>query len=287
MGQNTAGIPVVLAIAGFDPSAGAGIAADLKTAAAHNCYGVAAITALTVQNTTGVRGVEPVAGKLLAETLNCLVEDIGFAAIKIGMLGSAENVRVVASFLEKFSGLPVVLDPVMRSSSGAILLEEKGVKELRACLLRRVSVVTPNLEEASRLAGFPVGSLDDMKRAAVELVAAGARAVIVTGGHLEKPVDVLFDGIEHTILPGERAKNGHTHGTGCTFSSAIAANLALGKTLVEAAVLAKAYVSKAIEKSIAVGAGRSLPSHLYRLQQTQPARVSIAEPAEVHSAGHR
>lgn len=280
------GFPIVLTIAGFDPCAGAGVGADLKTFAAHNCYGIAAITALTVQNTSGVRLVEPIAGKLLGETLNALTEDITPSGVKIGMLGSAENVRVVVSFLEKLSDVPVVLDPVFRSTSGAPLLEEKGIRELRTNLLKRVSVITPNLEEASRLLGFPVGSLEEMKRAASELVAAGARAAIITGGHLERPLDVLFDGTEHTVLPGERIKNGNTHGTGCAFSSAVAANLALGKGFLEAAVLAKAYVAKAIEKGFAIGAGSGAPNHLYRLQQSMPPRAGGPEPHAL-SMGHR
>src|SRR5258706_15137140 len=151
---------VVLAIAGFDPSAGAGVAADLKTIAAHNCCGIAAITAMTVQNTQGVRRVDPVSSKLLAETLDALVEDIRPAAIKIGMLGSVENVKAVVAFLEKMPETPVVLDPVLHATLPAThdtpMLSEKAWKELRAHLLGRVTVVTPNLEEAAALAGFPV-----------------------------------------------------------------------------------------------------------------------------------
>lgn len=285
--MSATGIPVVLSIAGFDPSAGAGVGADLKTIAAHSCYGIVGITALTVQNTSGVRAVEPVAGKLLAQTLQALAQDITISAIKIGMLGSAENVGVVASFLADLPGVPVVLDPVLRSSSGVALLEEKGIEKLRGILLSKITVVTPNLEEAARLTGGPVGSVEEMKRAASELVAAGARAAIVTGGHLEKPADVLFDGAEHIILPGERARNGNTHGTGCAFSSAVACNLALGKGLREAAVLAKAYVLRAIETGFSVGAGSGSPNHLYRLHQSQSPRVGVPEPAEVHSSGHR
>src|SRR5258708_23880723 len=213
---------VVLAIAGFDPSAGAGVAADLKTIAAHNCCGIAAITAMTVQNTQGVKRVDPVSSKLLAETLDTLLEDIRPAAIKIGMLGSVENVRAVVAFLEKLPDTPVVLDPVLHATSGAAMLSEKAWKELRVHLLGRVTVVTPNLEEAAALAGFAVANLDDMKRAAVELVSAGAKNVIITGGHLDRPVDVLFDGTEHTELPGERINNGNTHGSGCAFSNPLA-----------------------------------------------------------------
>jgi hydroxymethylpyrimidine/phosphomethylpyrimidine kinase len=278
--------PTVLTIAGFDPLAGAGVAADLKTIAAHNGRGVAAITALTVQNTQGVKRIEAVSSKLLAETLDTLAEDIRPAAIKIGMLGSVENVRAVVAFLEKMTDVPVVLDPVWRATSGAPMIGEKAWKELRAHLLGRVTVVTPNLEEAAALAGFPVTNVEEMKRAAAELVGAGAKNAIVTGGHLDRPVDVLYDGTEHTMLPGEKIKNGNTHGTGCAFSSAVAVNLALGHTVVEAAVLAKAYVFKAIEHGYAVGAGMGQPNHLYRLEIPVLARAGGSEPHHM-DAGHR
>ncbi len=278
--------PVVLAIAGFDPSAGAGVAADLKTIEAHNTRGIAAITALTVQNTKGVSRVEPVSSKLLAETLDSLGEDIRPSAIKIGMLGSVENLRVIVAFLEKLSGVPVVLDPVWHATSGAALLSEKAWKELRSHLLGRVTVVTPNLEEAAALARLPVSNVEEMKLAATELVAAGAKNVIVTGGHLDKPVDVLFDGTEHTMFSADRVKNGNTHGTGCAYSTAIAVNLALGHTVSQAAVLAKAYVSKAIERGYSLGSGAGQPYHLYRLDMPTVARAGGSEPHHMES-GHR
>ncbi len=281
---------IVLAIAGFDPSGGAGVAADLKTIAAHNGRGVAAITALTVQNTQGVKRIDAVSGKLLAETLDALTEDIRLAAVKIGMLGSVENVRVVVAFLEKLSEkmgpVPVVLDPVMNATSGTPMIGEKGWKELRAHLLKRVTVVTPNLEEAAALVGFPVTNVDEMKRAAAELVAIGAKNAIVTGGHLDRPVDVLFDGTNHMELPGEKIKNGNTHGTGCAFSTTVAVKLAQGHSVVESAVLAKAYVFKAIEHGYSVGAGVGQPNHLYRLEVQAPARAGGSEPHHM-DAGHR
>jgi hydroxymethylpyrimidine/phosphomethylpyrimidine kinase len=278
-------MPVVLTIAGFDPCSGAGITADLKTLAAHNCYGVAAISALTVQNTSGVRSVEPVKGKILGEMLQAIAEDVHLAAVKIGMLGNAENARVVAAFLQK-PDLPVVLDPVVQSSSGSVLLDEKGLKELRGLLMPRATVITPNLAEAALLAGFPVTNVEEMKKAAAELVSAGARAAIITGGHLEKPVDVLYDGQNWVTLPGDRVKTAHTHGTGCAFSSALAAGLAQGKSLAEAAVLAKAYVYTALERGFAVGAGPGSPDHLYRLHPNQVFRAGGAEPHHME-VGHR
>jgi hydroxymethylpyrimidine/phosphomethylpyrimidine kinase len=286
MDQAAPGTPVVLTIAGFDPTAGAGIAADLKTFAAHNCYGVAAITALTVQNTAGVSAVQPVAAKLLRATLDALSEDIAPAVIKIGMLANAENTRAVAAWLERFPETPVVLDPILRSTSGATLLDEPGFKELRKSLLLRATVATPNIDEAARLSGSPVGNLEEMKHAARELVAAGVKAVLITGGHLDKAIDILFDGHELKELPGDRIKTEHTHGTGCAFSSAVAANLALGKGLLESAVLAKAYVQRALEKSIAVGAGHGSPNHFYRFQQVAPPRAGGGEPHHM-SSGHR
>lgn len=277
---------IVLTIAGFDPSAGAGIAADLKTIAAHNCNGIAAITALTVQNTQGVLRVEPVESRLLAEMLDALSSDIQISAVKIGMLGSVENLHAVVAFLEKLRDIPVVLDPVWHATSGAALLTEKAWKELRSDLLGRVTVVTPNLEEAAALAGFPVTNVDEAKRAAVELVSAGAKNAIVTGGHLDKPVDVLFDGIVHTLLSGDRFKNGNTHGTGCAFSTALAVNMGLGYPLSQAAVLAKAYVSKAIEHGFSLGRGTGQPNHLYRLDLPTVPRAGGSEPHHMDS-GHR
>jgi hydroxymethylpyrimidine/phosphomethylpyrimidine kinase len=283
--NGSSGTPVVLTIAGFDPCAGAGIAADLKTLAANGCYGVAAITALTVQNTASVRSVEPVKGKLLGEMLQAIAEDVHLAAVKIGMLGSAENVRVVAAFLQK-SDIPVVLDPVVQASSGAVLLDEKGLKELRGALMARATVITPNLAEAALLVGFPVTNVDEMKKAAAELVAAGARAALITGGHLDKPVDVLWDKEQCVLLPGDKVKTHHTHGTGCAFSSALAAGLAQGKNLHEAAVLAKAYVYTALERGFTVGAGAGSPDHLYRLHPNQIFRAGGAEPHHME-VGHR
>ncbi|MFQ5724714.1 MAG: hydroxymethylpyrimidine/phosphomethylpyrimidine kinase, partial [Terriglobia bacterium] len=167
MANNTAGVPpVLLTIAGFDPSAGAGIAADLKTFAAHNCYGVAAITAVTIQSTRGVKGVQPISAEVLRAQLEELVKDMPLAAVKIGMLGTRANVQVVAELLEKKKFSNVVLDPVLRATSGMELLEASGVKELSKRLLARATVVTPNIAEAEALSGVPIKSEDDMKAAA-------------------------------------------------------------------------------------------------------------------------
>ncbi|MGH9357680.1 MAG: bifunctional hydroxymethylpyrimidine kinase/phosphomethylpyrimidine kinase [Terriglobia bacterium] len=276
--------PVVLTVAGFDPSGGAGIAADLKTFGAHNCYGVAAITALTVQNTQGVNGVYPIESSRLRESIQALFEDGRICAIKIGMLGDRKNAEVVKEMLTKHSKVPAVLDPVLRSAGGRELLDAAGSGVLRDHLIGLTSIITPNLYEAAVLTGLQVGSVEEMKAAAQKLVSMGARAVVVTGGHLEKATDIFFDGANFEIFVGERVKPDHTHGTGCTFSSAIASNLALGRQLRDAVVMAKVYVTEAIRKAFPIGPGRIPLHHLYRMQQAaRPAdrspALSDAEPA--------
>jgi hydroxymethylpyrimidine/phosphomethylpyrimidine kinase len=270
-------VPVVLAIGGFDPSAGAGIAGDLKTVAAHNCYGVAAITALTVQNTNGVSKVYPVDPALLKETISAVLADGRVKAVKIGMLANQANVAVVSEFLDANPGLPAVLDPVLRSATNAELLDAKGLAALRASLLSRVTVVTPNLDEAAALTDLKVENQEGMKAAATKLIEMGARAVVVTGGHLEKAADFFLNGSGGETFSVERVKPDNTHGTGCAFSTAIAANLANGRQLQDAVVMAKAYVTEAIRKAYPAGPGRIPLNHLFRMQQ--PLRVVDHEPA--------
>ena len=265
--------PILLTIAGFDPSCGAGTAADLKTFAAHNCYGVAAITALTVQSTQGVRSVHPTPAPTLRAQLDSLADDCTIAAVKIGMLGTKANAVVVAEFLDKHKFVHVILDPVTRPTAGtAELIDEAGLKFLRDEFIRRATLITPNIPEAEFLAGIPVKDVNDMKAAALKLGEQGAKAVIVTGGHLERPTDVLWEGGEVVQLAGDAVKSENTHGSGCTFSSAIAAQLALGQQLHEAAILAKAYVTKAIEKSFSIGKGHGPLNHFYRFYQEPPLR---------------
>ena len=264
--------PILLTIAGFDPSCGAGTAADLKTFAAHGCYGVAAITSLTVQNTQGVETVHNTPSAELREQLDVLAKDCEIAAVKIGMLGNRGNAVVVAEFLDAHKFAHVVFDPVMKSSSGAELLDPGGIKFVATELLKRASVITPNVSEAEVLTGLTIKEVADMEAAARKLAELGARAVIVKGGHLEKAVDVLFDGTEMVQLGGDRVKTENTHGTGCTFASALAAQLAAGRGLLEAATLSKAYVTKAIEKGYAIGKGRVPLDHFYRQRIEPPAR---------------
>lgn len=280
--------PVLLTIAGFDPSAGAGVAADLKTFAAHNCYGVAALTAITVQNTRGVRTVHPVSAEVLRAQLEELVKDISLAAVKIGMLGTRANVQVVADLLEKKKFSHVVLDPVLRSTSGMELLDSSGVRELSKRLLGLATVITPNIAEAAALSGIDIKGSEEMKAAAEKLRTLGARAVVITGGEREKPVDIFYDGVTFTPFGSDRVKSENTHGTGCTFSSAIAANLAAGRQLADAIVLAKAYVAKGIEKGYAIGRGKGPLNHFYRYQNGHVQSHSTHVPAEgpVHAISH-
>jgi hydroxymethylpyrimidine kinase/phosphomethylpyrimidine kinase len=269
---NNSAPPLLLTVAGFDPSCGAGIAADLKTFAAHGCYGLAAITSLTVQSTEGVQAVHNTPSAELREQLEVLVKDCEIAAVKVGMLGNRGNAAVVAEFLDANKFAHVVHDPVMKSSSGAELLDSAGIKYLITELLKRSSVITPNVPEAEVLTGLTIKDVAGMEAAARKLVEMGAHAVIVKGGHMERAVDVLFDGKDVTQLGGDKVKADNNHGTGCTFASAITALLAAGRPLSEAATLAKAYVTKAIEKGYAIGKGRIPLDHFYRLRIEPPTR---------------
>lgn len=265
--------PILLSIAGFDPSCGAGVAADLKTFAAHNCYGVAAVTALTVQSTQGLVSVHATPSATLRAQLDALMEDVTIAAVKIGMLANRANANAVAEFLDKHKFEHVVLDPVFRPTAGAgELLDATGLKFVRDELLKRVGVITPNIPETEFLTGMEVKDVNGMKAAGQKLLEMGARAVVVTGGHLEKPTDVLCEGTETDVFGGDHVKSANTHGSGCTFSSAIAAQLALGQQLREAVILAKAYVTRAIDKSYAIGKGAGPVNQLFRFHQEPPAR---------------
>jgi hydroxymethylpyrimidine/phosphomethylpyrimidine kinase len=265
-GQGISVPPILLTIAGFDPSCGAGVAADLKTFAAHGCYGVAAITSLTVQNTQGVEAVHNTPSAELREQLEVLAKDGEIAAVKIGMLGNRGNAVVVGEFLDAHKFAIVVHDPVMKSSSDSELLDAGGVKYVSTELLKRATVITPNVPEAEILTGITIKDVVDMEAAARKLVEMGAKAVIVKGGHMEKATDVVFDGKDTHQLGGDKVKLENTHGTGCTFASALTAQLAAGRGLVEAATLAKAYVMKAIEKAYPVGKGRVPLDHFYRMK---------------------
>ena len=259
-----------MTIAGFDPSSGAGITADLKVFAAHRLYGVAAVTALTVQSTQGVRRTEPVDPVILEETLFCLADDGPIEGVKIGMLATAANVAAAAAFLRN-SRIPsqrVVLDPVIRSSSGRELLDREGVDRLRGELLDLVGWITPNVEELAVLISRPVSGAGDVPRAAAALQSdCPGLNVIVTGGHLNPPNDFLRTaGGAERWFAGEWIETSATHGTGCAFSSALLAALVEGKTEVAAVSAAKEYVRKAMRAAWRVGKGRGPMHHLFNLE---------------------
>ena len=296
--------PIVLTIAGFDPSSGAGVTADIKTIAAHACYGVACITALTVQSTSGVKRVEVVDPALISDTLEELAADLEIAAVHIGMLGSAKVVTAVADFLSGQPGRPrlpnIVVDPILKSSSGADLLDAPGTRLLIERLIPLSDVVTPNVDEAAALTGRKVTDLDEMKAAAAQLHKMGAAAVVITGGHLEKAIDLLSftanrgkvepedepakdqgeekeQRIEQEIFKAERQRSNSTHGTGCAFSTALACHLALDRGLAEATLLAKTYVTAAITNAHPLGRGTGPVHHLYRMSQQRRAAGSGSE----------
>ncbi len=277
--------PVVLTIAGFDPSSGAGVTADIKTIAAHACYGVACITALTVQSTARVRRVEPVESDLILETLNELASDIEISAVHLGMLGSGKVVKVVADFLQREKFKNVVLDPILTSSSGAPLLDSSGARLMIERLVPLATVVTPNVDEASALTGVAVSNPEQMKSAALKLHSLGAAAVVVTGGHLEKAIDLLTftskRGVHQEIFKSDRLRSTSTHGTGCAFATAIACHLALDRGLPEAVLLAKAYITAAISNAYPLGRGTGPLHHLYRMHQAAR-RVNVPDPEPVH-----
>ncbi len=262
-----AGPPIVLSIAGYDPSSGAGITADIKTIAAHGCYAVTCITALTVQSTQGVRRVEPVNTRTFTETLEELMADFTLAAVKIGMLGSAEIARATAAFLRGHHLRNVVLDPVLVSSSGKELISGEGQQILKEELLLLADVITPNIDEAAALAGVAVRDIAGMKKAAGALHKIGAQNVVITGGHLDPPVDLLSlrAGQEQKLFEGKKIGGRSTHGTGCAFSSAVACNLALGHDLVRSTKAAKQYVTMALKKAVPIGKGRGPVNHLAQL----------------------
>ena len=270
--------PVVLTIAGFDPSSGAGVTADIKTIAAQSCYGLACVTALTVQSTRGVRRSEAVAPGLVKETLEELDRDISIAAIHIGMLADYRVAGVVADFLESRRPANVVLDPVLRSSSGAVLLEAKGTALLLERLLPLAAVITPNIDEAAHLTGLSVTDPTEMQVAAERLHALGARNVVVTGGHLERAIDVLgftapSGEFEFEVFSSPRLSTTSTHGTGCAFATALACHLAHGRSLPEAVLLTKAYVAAAIANAHPLGKGNGPVHHLYRMSEPSRQRA--------------
>ena len=281
--------PVVLTIAGFDPSSGAGITADIKTIAAHDCYGICCITALTVQSTRGVRRVEGVDPKTILQTLQELASDLEIEAVHIGMLGNEQVVKAVADFLAE-SKLPhVVLDPILKSTSGIDLLDDAGTRLMIKKLVPVAEVVTPNLDEASVLTGLAVTNLDEMRAAAARLHSLGAANVVVTGGHLDKAIDVLSfstsHGPEQEVFKADRQRSNSTHGTGCAFATALACHLAHGRGLPEAVLLSKAYVAAAITNAHPLGHGIGPLHHLYRMNLQRRRSSVVTDVEQVHARG--
>lgn len=276
MGQALPSRAVALTIAGFDPGSGAGITADLKTFSAHGIYGVACISAMTVQSTQGVRAVEPLSPSLVRQTLECLAEDVSLSGAKIGMLGSAGVAGEVSSFLAAHSRTilreRIVLDPVLRSTSGTPLIDQRGVGVIRDELLAHVGWITPNLEELAILAGVTSGICDreQVPAVAAQLQEISARRgngelnIVVTGGHLSPPDDFLLTASgEQSWLPGELIATSATHGTGCAFSSALLCGLISGQSAGEAVAAAKSYVTGALRAAYPVGKGKGPLNHLF------------------------
>lgn len=254
--------PVALTVAGTDSGGGAGVLADVRTFSAHGVWPAAAVTAVTAQNTLRVGAVAAIDPTVVAAQIEAVVSDIGVDALKTGMLANAGVVRVVVAAVDDFSLGPLVVDPVVLSTSGRVLIDDEGLRQLVEELVPRAALVTPNLPEAALLAGVGVGGSDpsDLERVARAVVGLGARAVLVKGGHLRRndvsPDCLLIAGAGEPIwLEGPRIPGRAAHGTGCVLSAAITAQLALGADLVDACRLAKAFVTAAIEHAVAIGGG--------------------------------
>lgn len=261
--------PIVLVIAGSDSGGGAGIQADLKSVHSQGAYAVTAITAITAQNTISVRHAEALATDLIRKQLDAIFEDFHLDAAKTGMLASRTIVELVASELGRHDVGRVVVDPVMISKHGRPLLAEDAVEAVKESLLPVAEVVTPNIHEAQRLCGFPIRSLDEMEAAGRAILSKGPKNVIVKGGHLEngqRATDVLVSagGVHH--LDGPRVSTMHTHGTGCTFASAVAARLARGESVLEASRKAKDFITQAIRSGLAQGRGIGPVDALYSIE---------------------
>ena len=258
-----------LTIAGSDSGGGAGIQADLKTFAAHGVYGTSAITAVTAQNTIGVTALLALEADVVTAQIEAVAGDIAVHAVKVGMLATAAIVEAVAAAIEELELPLVVVDPVLAAKGGERLLDADGVQMLRAELLPRSLVVTPNIPEAEALSGRTIRSLEDAREAARRIQDLGASAVIITGGHApgDEIVDLLFDGRGFTEWRMPRIATKNTHGTGCTFASAVAANLALGRTLIESGAAAQQYVAGAIRHALPIGRGHGPLDHFWQTRR--------------------
>ncbi|WP_432666687.1 bifunctional hydroxymethylpyrimidine kinase/phosphomethylpyrimidine kinase [Wukongibacter baidiensis] len=260
----------VLTIAGSDCSGGAGIQADLKTFMAHGCYGMSVITALTAQNTTGVYGIEGCTTDFIKAQIDCVFTDIPPDSVKIGMVASAEIIETIVSGLEKYKPKHVVIDPVMVATSGSLLLEKTAVTALCTKLLPLATVITPNLYEAALLSDMDIETAEDMMVAAEKISQMVNGYVLIKGGHLEGHAnDLLYVDGQYHWIEGHRVENPNTHGTGCTLSSAIASNLALGYSVEESVRCSKAFITGAIEDQMDLGKGRGPLNHCYQMEKSK------------------
>ncbi|MCD8193733.1 MAG: bifunctional hydroxymethylpyrimidine kinase/phosphomethylpyrimidine kinase [Tannerellaceae bacterium] len=260
--------PAVLTIAGSDSSGGAGIQADLKTISSLGVYGASAITAITAQNTLGVRGIQAVEPEIVKEQISAVLDDIQVDAIKLGMLHNRQAAQIVADAIDRYNPAHVVLDPVMISTSGSKLIDDEAIETIIRELFPRASLITPNTTEAGFLSGITINRLTDMEPAARKLLALGCKAVLIKGGHLEgeEKVDILYTTTHDPVkLSAQTVHTFNTHGTGCSLSSAIASFLAMGAGLPDAVRLGKEYITQALEagKDIAVGKGHGPVNHFF------------------------
>lgn len=253
-----------LTIAGSDSGGGAGIQADLKTFAALGVYGTSVITAITAQNTVGVTRVLELPPDLVAAQIDAVIQDIGTHALKTGMLANAAIIEVVAEKIKEHRLENLVVDPVMVAKSGDLLLRRDAIEALRSRLLPLAATVTPNLPEAGELTGMKVSTQKEVEEAARRIIGMGAKSVVIKGGHRRGPAtDLFYDGKKFRSFTSPRVRTANTHGTGCTFSAAITANLAKGASLEGAVAEAKRYITQAIRKGFAIGSGHSPVHHFY------------------------
>jgi len=258
----------VLTIAGSDSGGGAGIQADIKAMSANGVFAMSAITAITAQNTEEVTAIFELPVSIIAAQIDAVFDDFDVAAVKTGMLSSAEIVKVVAKLLKPQAVTNLVVDPVMISKSGHRLLKPDAVEALMHELIPLALVVTPNIHEAQQLSGIEIKTLADARKAAKIIHRLGCRHVLVKGGHLleDRATDLLYDGRFFEVFKSEFIESPHTHGTGCTYASAIAAHLALGKPLTQAVTAAKAYLTEAIRHGLSIGHGKGPTHHFYFLK---------------------
>ena len=255
-----------MTIAGSDSGGGAGIQADLKTFAALGVYGASALTAITAQNTVGVTAVHEIPTDIITAQIDAVLDDIGADAVKTGMLSSSPIIECVSQAVQRHQVQRLVVDPVMVAKSGDSLLREDAIDSLRSLLLPLAVVVTPNIPEAEALTSRAITSPDAARVAAREIVNMGCRSVVVKGGHLDGPAtDLFFDGVTFREFTSPRIETKNTHGTGCTFASAVAAGLAQGMTPADAVALAKEYVTEAIRHSFPIGQGHGPLNHFWRM----------------------